>query len=185
MCIYSILGSFYGLGARPEELDLGKLLRSVQYGLKGEVCYVLAISITKTSVGLGLLRITIQPRFRQILISIILGVNFVYFGSLICIFVLCTSLWKAQMVATCANAAVSYITLMWLGMSIAAVTDAAFAIIPVILVRRLQLPPRTKYALMAVFALGGLGALACVARFPFMWAWVDLSPDHPEAFCKF
>lgn len=184
MCYYSILGSFYGIGARPEDLDQGKLLRGVQYGLRGEIFYIFSIAIVKTSVGLGVLRIAIERRYRRIIMSIIFSATGFYVGSLICVFMLCTSLWKTQLVATCTDTSFPY-AMVWLGMSIAALTDAAFAIVPIILVRRLHLPRRTKYALMVVFALGSLGAVASVARFPFVNAWVKLSPDHPEAFCKF
>lgn len=183
MCGYSILGSLYGIGDPAEEFELGTLLRGVQYALRGEVCYVFSIALVKTSVGLAILRLAFERSHRRVIIFIIVGSNLVYAGSLVCIFILCTSLWRTQMVATCTATSVPYI-LVWMGMVLSAVSDAAFAIIPVMLVRRLMLPSLTRRSLMCVFAVGSLGAVASVARFPFMPTWVELSPDHPETMCE-
>lgn len=173
----------YGIGDPAEEFELGTLLRGVQYSLRGEVSYVFAIALIKTSVGFGILRIAFEQSHRRAIMALIIGSNLVYVGSLICIFILCTSLWRTQMEGTCTNSSVPYI-LVWMGMALSAISDAAFAIIPVMLVRRLTLPSRTKRSLMCVFAVGSLGAVASVARFPFLPTWVELSPNHPEAMCE-
>lgn len=182
--VYVVLGNFYGLGAQPEEVDLGKLVMAVQYGLRGEVAYLWAISLAKTSVGLGLLRIAYQRRYRIAIAAILIISLILNIGSLITVLKICTTVCDPEIENSCTTAGFPY-PLVLMGLGLAAFTDAAFAIIPVLLVSRLRLPRRTKYALVAVFAFGSLGALASFARFPFIDSWVQLSPDRPDVMRKY
>lgn len=68
-------------------------------------------------------------------------------------------------------------------MAVSTVTDAAYAIIPAILLSGLQMPARPKYALIGVFTVGSLAAVACAARFPLVKYWGMLGPNH-GSLCK-
>lgn len=63
------------------------------------------------------------------------------------------------------------------------VTDSGCALIPVLVLRRLVMPHRTKYALMAVLAMGGVSALIALGRYPVI-KYFDYAKHPTNLLCE-
>lgn len=167
------LGNCYGIGVPPDEFDDRYLASGLQFFVFGEIAYCVSSASIKTSIGLALVRtICVKRRYRYTVFATIAVSSLVFVGGVIWFFSSCR-----PMSATWDRAAAAqpgachyggYLVLVSLTFSIAFATDVAFAVVPVLALRRLRMAPRTKYPLMAVFSLGILAAVASACRFPFI-----------------
>lgn len=203
VCAFTILAMRFGLGTPDDELTAATQIRAVTYAEWGEMCYLVTIMLAKTSIGIAVLRLARRQAIRWVVIIMIVMSNILYMTAMVVGLVGCQLLGEYKLMAGCTKVPVlrkkqalpkypaQYLRIQFvkmiyslvclsalLVMSTSTLTDAAYAIIPAILLRGLQMPARPKYALIGVFAIGGLATVACVARFALAKHWALLGPGY-------
>lgn len=88
-----ILSLRYGLGSPDEDVNLALHFRAVTYSIWGEVSYFVSIALTKTSIGIAVLRIDHRRPTRWTLITMMVVSNLTYTGALILDLASCSFLW--------------------------------------------------------------------------------------------
>ena len=147
----------YGMGLHYDTLSISDKLAQLKPFWVSIWVYNLAISCTKFSILLQYLRIFPQNSMRMSC-YILMAVVFVYscwtFFSAIFACKPISFFWNPTMPGggTCLNR----FAVWFANASINIVTDIATGILPLPVLKELQLPKRQKIALMIVFALGGL-----------------------------
>lgn len=167
MATYAIQASLYGLGA-PGSLPTPLAAAAIEYNTLWEIAYLFSISIAKSAIGISLLRISIKPRHRRAVWTLLVGCNTAYGAGVLYEFAACrpfAARWNV-LVGSCGGDNIMPILGVCL-ITLAAVTDAGYVVLPIDILRELQMPARLKYTLMAVMALGGSAAIFAVAQYPF------------------
>lgn len=145
--------------------------------------YNLSLSCTKVSILLQYLRIFIQKRFRVACYTL-LGVVVVY--SLYTFFTAvfaCTPIaffWDPSLGGKCLNR----FAIWFANSGINIGTDILTAVLPLPMLKRLELPRRQRRALMIVFALGGFTCIVSILRLQSLYVIsqsTDVSWDNPLA----
>jgi hypothetical protein len=117
--------------------------------------YNASLALTKISILFQYLRIFPSYRFR-IICFIVMGVVILYSTwAIVSGFVNCVPVakfWDRELPGTC----LSFEAVWFFNASMNITTDLTLLVLPMPLVSQLHLPKRQKFALLAVFALGGL-----------------------------
>lgn len=120
-----------------------------------QIVYKFSINLTKMSIVLLYLRIFVTERFRKFCIYVFLYVTCYGIGSIVATILECQPIarvYDRSIEGTCIN-----LTAFWYANAISNIlTDIVILTMPMRVIRTLRLPPRPKYGLMGVFALGGL-----------------------------
>lgn len=164
-----VVGNCYGFGVPLEKLDEAYIPIGLKYFTLAEMSYCVCSGSIKVSIGIALVRtICVQRRYRYAVWLTIALSTASFLGVFIWFLVSCRPIaasWD-RTAGLCRYD--GYLPLVYFTFSVAVATDAAFATIPVLALRRLRMARRTKYPLMAVFSLGSLAAVASVGRFPLV-----------------
>lgn len=172
----------------PAEFDDAYLGVALRFFVIAEITYCISCASIKTSIGLALMRtICVKRRYRYTVLVTIVGSTCVFLASILWFCASCRPMYAtwdhdaAQVPGTCHYG--GYLVLVYLTFTAAVATDVAFAAVPLLALRHLRMPPRTKYPLMAVFSLGILAAVASACRFSF----VPLMSNRfsPQFMCEF
>lgn len=169
-CSYAILSALYGLGGPDEHTSTARALavRAIEYNHYWEIVYLFAIGLIKTSVGITILRIAVKRRHRRSVWGVLIFSNVAYGGGVIFLFASCRPLaarWN-PLLGTCPGDFLM-VPMGYCLMTVGVITDAACALIPIDIVRGLQMPRRLKCTLMVVMSMGLLAAIFSGARYPF------------------
>lgn len=176
------MACYYGLGTPDDELNDRIITTGKEYMTWWDACYLISLSLVKTSIAIAVVRIAPGLRHRYYIYVCITLSNVTFMGALVWLLASCQPLaarWDSSL-GTCA-ATELMAPLSYAATVIAVVTDAGCAIIPVMIVRKLEMTSRVKYALMVVLAMGSLASVASLARFAFV-------PYYNETYnylCKF
>lgn len=160
----------YGLGTPDSQLSPLELYsyRSLEYNVWWEVSYLIASALIKTSIGVAVLRIAFERRYRYTIYLFLFVVNAACIGGVIWELAACRPIatrWNPY-VGSCNVPGLIPIAY---GITVVTViTDAGYALVPIFILRRLSMMPRVKYGLMFVLALGSTAAIASVCRYPFI-----------------
>lgn len=169
-CVYAILAALYGLGMPDEQTIVAqaRAVRVIEYDQWFEVSYLFAIALTKTSIGITILRIAAQRRHRYTVWAMLVLCNTAYAAGCIFLFSSCQPL-AARWNPLLGRCPVDFmmVPLAYSLITLGVITDAACALVPISIVRRLQMPRRRKITLMVVLSMGILAALFSGARYPF------------------
>lgn len=137
---------------------------------------------SKLSIGVFLLRITIQRVHHYILYlamlcSVMSGLVFFFVTLLQCHPI--TYFWdKQQDGGACIDPGI-IAALTYLYSAINMVCDFTFALLPLHIIRGLQMDVRTKYALIPILGMGCIASVAVVVRFAYIKNFED-----PDFLCK-
>lgn len=136
---------------------------------------------SKLSIGVFLLRITIQRVHHYILYlamlcSVVSGLVFFFVTLLQCQPI--TYFWNKDQDGTCINPSI-IAALTYLYSAISMVCDFTFALLPLHIIRGLQMNIRTKYALIPILGMGCIASIAVVIRFAYIKDFED-----PDFLCK-
>lgn len=196
-CYHATLAALYGLGAPDDSpqpqtspASLALAARAIQYDLAWEISYLVALALVKTSVGATLLRIAARGsrrRHRAVVWAVLVACDAAHAAGVVFLLLSCRPLaarWNPLLVdggggdgdggsdggegggGGCPGD-VMLVPMAYALMGVGAVTDAVFALVPVDIVRGLQMPRRVKGTLMVVLSMGLLAAFFSMARFPF------------------
>lgn len=168
--IYGIVACTHGLGTPDSQLDpaLAYTTRGLEYLVWWEVSYLTAAGIIKASIGVAVIRIALERRYRYTIYALVFLSSAACVGGIIWELAACRPIstrWNIY-AGSCVVPGLLQISYAITAMTV--ITDAGFALVPILILRRLSMVPRIKYSLMFVLALGSVAALAAVCRYPFL-----------------
>lgn len=136
---------------------------------------------SKLSIGVFLLRITIQRVHHYILYlamlcSVLSGLVFFFVTLLQCQPI--TYFWNKDQNGSCLDPNI-IAALTYLYSAISMVCDFTFALLPLHIIRGLQMNVRTKYALIPILGMGCVASVAVLIRFAYIKNFED-----PDFLCK-
>ncbi|KAL2830779.1 hypothetical protein BDW59DRAFT_14043 [Aspergillus cavernicola] len=153
----------FGLGRHNDDLpgdDLKQQLKRLWVAIP---MYNTSLAFTKISILFQYLRIFPSYRFRRIC-YLVMGVVILYSAwAIVSGFVNCVPVakfWDREISGTC----LSFEAVWFFNASMNIATDLALLVLPMPLISQLHLPRMQKFALIAVFALGGLVVITSVLR---------------------
>ncbi|KAL2810780.1 hypothetical protein BJX63DRAFT_305004 [Aspergillus granulosus] len=153
----------FGMGVHSEYLPRHVLKEQLKRLWAAIPMYNASLALTKISILLQYLRIFPSYRF-CIICYIVLGVVVLYSTwAIVSGFVNCVPIakfWDRELSGTC----LSFEALWFFNASMNITTDLTLLILPMPLLSQLHLPKKQKFALLAVFALGGLVVITSILR---------------------
>ncbi|KAL4919815.1 hypothetical protein BDW62DRAFT_178507 [Aspergillus aurantiobrunneus] len=153
----------FGLGEHSDDIPSEEVRNQLKSLWAAIPIYNASVAFTKISLLFQYLRIFPSYRFR-IICYVVLGVVIVYStwaivsGFLNCVPV--AKFWNREIPGTC----LSFEALWFFNASMNIATDLTLLVLPMPQLSQLHLPRRQKFALIAVFALGGLVVITSVLR---------------------
>ena len=156
-----------GLGTHTSCISTDAKKYVLELGAIGEGFSIIGIGVTKISMCLTLLRIVELARRRtaQFLWCLLIFIVITHFGLGMMYFLNCrplTAVWNRSGASRLPTHAINLASYVIFAMD--AVTDLICAMIPILLVQRLQMDMRTKLALSGLMSLGVLTAGCAVAK---------------------
>jgi hypothetical protein len=145
------------------------MVRCAEYLLYSEVVYGVSMPLIKASVVFTLLRITTEKKYRWSLyimqfIATVMAIVGILASLLYCRPV--KAYWN-PLLGTCGD----FMTVVKIGYAWTAVgifTDWACAIIPFLIVRKLQMSSRNKTTVMVILGLAAVASTATIVRAPYL-----------------
>ncbi|KAF1911324.1 hypothetical protein BDU57DRAFT_524386 [Ampelomyces quisqualis] len=172
----------WGMGQRLEELDPETVQMSLKAFWSSLIVYYLSLGLTKTSILLQYQRVFTTKRFQGVCWTL-MGIVVVYtiwtvFSSIFaCIPV--RAFWTREK-ASCINQFAMWFT----NAAINIITDFAIIILPIPVIRSLNLGRQQKIALISIFAVGGFVCIVSILRLQSLVAISNSSDptyDNPPA----
>jgi len=153
----------YGLGKHASTLSTHEVERLSLYLYISICTYCASLGLTKLAILMQYRRVFQTPRFQivnWVFIAIIIGFTLGTVGGAIFICTPVEKFWKTELEGHCINKSAS-----WLANAVMnIVTDLMIIILPMPVIRRLQLKPTQKYFLMGIFAFGAVVCVISVLR---------------------
>ncbi|KAK3314859.1 hypothetical protein B0H66DRAFT_457855, partial [Apodospora peruviana] len=149
----------------PENIPLGLHLNFITQPL----CLI-ALCLTKVSVGLFLLRLTPSVKFRYFIIGTIVFTVLSWAGNFLTVFFQCQPLaftWGGVKEGKCMPPA-NLKFAAFFNSSVAVLTDTVFALLPIPMLWNVQLNWRIKIAVAGILSLGVFAAVAAVVKITFL-----------------
>ncbi|ETS77036.1 hypothetical protein PFICI_10910 [Pestalotiopsis fici W106-1] len=183
----AITGVHYGTGRHHKDLSTPQIETAMKYWWLCYIWYCVSMITSKLSIGVFLLRITVQRIHHYILYlamfcSVLTGLVFFFVTLFQCNPI--TYFWyKSGQEGTCVDAGI-IAALTYLYSAISVIADFTFALLPLHMIRGLQMNRRTKYALIPILGMGCVASIAVVVRFAyienfkdpdFLWATLDIA----------
>ncbi|RGP59041.1 hypothetical protein FSPOR_11621 [Fusarium sporotrichioides] len=177
---FAIYGVTQGSGRRMEHLSLDQINMTAMCWWLGYIWYSLTMMLCKLSIGFFLLNVATSKLHRWIIYitmfcSTVSGLLFFFISIFQCQPI--SFAWKKDQPGKCINLSVT-ISLTIMYSITAVVSDFIFALLPGLIIWKLQLKKRTKYSLIPLLAMGCVASAAVVARFPYLagykeadWLW--------------
>ncbi|KAF7527827.1 hypothetical protein G7054_g10347 [Neopestalotiopsis clavispora] len=183
----AITGVHYGTGRHHSDLSDDDFETAMKYWWLCYIWYCVSMITSKLSIGVFLLRITVQRIHHYILYlamfcSVLTGLVFFFVTLFQCHPI--TYFWaKVGKEGSCVDAGI-IAALTYLYSAISVIADFTFALLPLHMIKGLQMNRRTKYALIPILGMGCVASIAVVVRFAyienfkdpdFLWATVDIA----------
>ncbi|PMD43744.1 GPCR, PTH11-type [Hyaloscypha variabilis F] len=167
--IFAIKAASYGLGTRDSGLNTFLMVRCAEYLLYSEVVYGVSMPLIKASVVFTLLRITTEKKYRWSLYIMQFIATAMAIVGILASLLYCKPVkayWN-PLLGTCGD----FMTVVKIGYAWTAVgifTDWAYAIIPYLIVRKLQMSARNKTTVMVILGLAAVASTATIVRAPYL-----------------
>ncbi|KAI0383068.1 hypothetical protein F5Y04DRAFT_251753 [Hypomontagnella monticulosa] len=173
-CTAVMISIQHGAGKRYNHVDVQEIRKVLQMRWAGEICYIVTSLFLKFTVGVFLLRIC-SRRWHKVTICSMLAVCLVYH-----IFYAFMTVFQCQPIAfywgrytgstngTCwSNDLITGSTYAAAGLN--AITDWVLGLLPIALVRNLNLSRRSKILVSCTLALGSIASSATLVRIGYIW----------------
>ncbi|KAK0736326.1 hypothetical protein B0T21DRAFT_411511 [Apiosordaria backusii] len=134
---------------------------------------LIALCLTKVSVGFFLLRLTPSKRFQRFVIGMIIFTVLSATGNFLTVFFQCQPLaftWGGVAEGECMPPA-NLKFAAFFNSSVAVLTDVIFALLPVPMLWKVQLNWKVKSAVAAILALGVFAAVAAIVKITFLGSY--------------
>ncbi|KAE8854013.1 hypothetical protein HRS9122_01005 [Pyrenophora teres f. teres] len=169
--VCQIGGALHGTGVRREKLTDANAQTALHFWFFCEIFYTLSTCMLKISVGFFLLRITIVRIHLWIirLIMVVSAIVGIAYTSVVIFQCKPISYWwdlDLNHTGTCLSSTlVMNFTFVVSGLN--SFADWVFAVLPVLIVKDLQMKKRMKFVVAGVIALAAIGCTATIARLPY------------------
>ncbi|GJC90371.1 satratoxin biosynthesis SC1 cluster protein 4 [Colletotrichum liriopes] len=167
----ALTGVHYGTGRHRVDLSDEDWESAMMYWWYCYLWYCLAMIASKISIGYFLLRITVRKIdiwiiYTVMMLTVCTGVVFFFVTLLQCLPV--SYFWnKSTQEGHCVPMDV-IIALTFLYSAFSVICDFTFAILPIVLIWKLKMDRKTKFALVPVMAMACIASAAVVVRMPFV-----------------
>ncbi|RSM19195.1 hypothetical protein CDV31_001871 [Fusarium ambrosium] len=183
---FSMSGVTYGTGRHHKDLELKQIQTAKMCWWFCYLWYALSMVSSKLSIGWFLLRVTTSKVHRWVIYLAMMSTTL---SGIIFFFVTlfqCSPMsyfWNEEQSGKCVNVNV-VIALATLYSVFAVISDFIFALLPGLIVWKLQLHKKTKLMLIPLLAMGCVASSAVIARFPylpkfreddFLWNTLDIA----------
>ncbi|EEA28437.1 hypothetical protein TMatcc_003233 [Talaromyces marneffei ATCC 18224] len=181
-CACMIGGALYGTGRRFADLTAAQRMTAMEYWWLCEIAYCFSSLFCKISICFFLMRITILRThiyllYTVMILTVIGGLIFMFLMLLQCkpisYFWTRTTLDPAYQ-GDCISIDI-IINMTYVYSALAAVCDFTVGIIPVFLVKNLNMRKETRLAVMGILSMACVASLAVIVRIPFVTTFKD--PD--------
>ncbi|OTB06925.1 hypothetical protein M426DRAFT_34157, partial [Hypoxylon sp. CI-4A] len=173
-CTFAMLSISHGSGKRMEDVPIENIPKVLKMRWAGELAYVITSLLAKFTVGIFLLRICSATWQKVVICAALLlcflyQTFFVFMAAFQCRPVQYYWLrYTTEAEGTCwSNDFVMGAT--YAGAAINAVTDWVLGLLPIAIVKSLQLSTRSKVLVSCTLALGSIASTATIVRIPYIW----------------
>ncbi|KAF2169823.1 hypothetical protein M409DRAFT_52318 [Zasmidium cellare ATCC 36951] len=173
----------YGMGRHIKSLSQDEVKKQLMAFYVSIWVYNLSLSCTKISILLQYLRIFPQPRFRRCCYAMLVVVVVYSFYTFFTAVFACTPIeyfWDQSVGGHCLDRFAVWFANAGINIG----TDILTAILPLPVLKQLELPKRQRYALMTVFTLGGFTCIVSILRLQSLYVisrTKDTSWENPLA----
>lgn len=171
-CSFAIYSAHYGVGSPDSKLNPFLMIRAAEYVFYWQLNYAISAPLVKASIGVAVMRLTQERRYRYLLWAVMLIPAATTFAGTIMLVSLChpvAAQWNPAL-GTCGSrdiiSIVSYSFTV-----VAIITDLCCAIIPYFIIRNLQMPRRSKISLVMILGLGVFASVGAIVRAPYLSAY--------------
>lgn len=140
------------------------------------ILYAVALNLVKASVALAMIRIATDRRYTIVLWGFTLAETIVSVSCVVILLVICDppgALFDPAL-GKCKNYTLLP-KMTWPFSVFTILSDWACAIVPVLIIRKLNMPKQQRRSIMIVLALGAFASVAAIVRMPYLKYFV-----HPE-----
>ncbi|KAG8170092.1 hypothetical protein KVR01_000837 [Diaporthe batatas] len=180
------IGVHYGTGRHFADLELSDFKDAMQFWYYCYIWYCWTMIFSKISIGIFLLRIIVERIqvwfiYMALTINVLTGMVFFFVTTLQCQPV--SYFWNKDQPGKCIQIDI-IIGLTYLYSSLNIIVDFTFAILPIFIVRKLNMKRRMKVAIMPLLSMGCIASSAVVVRLAyvetfrnpdFLFATVDIA----------
>ncbi|KAK9422290.1 hypothetical protein SUNI508_04969 [Seiridium unicorne] len=166
---YSIVAAYHGVGSRDSKLNSTLSAKAASDLGYWEIGYAVSVNLAKASIALALMRMSVDRRYTIALWAFMISEMATSVICLITFWAICDppgAQWNSSL-GTCESYTIIP-TLSWPFSVVNILSDRACAIIPYLMIRKLNIKRSMKYSLVAVLAMGGLASVGAIVRVPYL-----------------
>ncbi|CZT21442.1 related to integral membrane protein [Ramularia collo-cygni] len=173
----------YGMGRHADSLSVEDHVQSLVWFWASVWVYYLALCFAKLSILIQYLRLFPERKFRAkcfLLIGIVIGWTMFAFFSAVFACRPIRYFWDSSIQGSCLDR----LAVWFANTAVNILTDICTAVLPLPVLKSLNLPKKQRFMLMAVFGLGAVTCIISILRLPALYAvskTKDTSWDNPLA----
>ncbi|KIW20964.1 hypothetical protein PV08_01543 [Exophiala spinifera] len=185
VCSFGVAGAIeverqYGLGENLYTLPPDQTVPGLKAFWASIFLYGLCLTLVKCSICCQLLRLFTETKYKVALQCILAFlIVFGIIAAVVTVFT-CTpprDFWEEMILP---DKCINYVPWWFFSASVSILTDCVLCILPMPILKKLHLPPRQKYGLIAVFAVGGFACIVSILRLHAIYKF-SRSSDASEA----
>ncbi|KAK8071515.1 hypothetical protein PG996_004863 [Apiospora saccharicola] len=185
LCAFTLLGVHYGVGKHVADVSPEDRIEALKWKWAGQVSYVVGSTLIKLVAGLLLLRLFAGQRWQRISIIVLMAlVGLIQTLYLFVAIFQCTPIpfyWfrytaDAPVAGKCLSPILATVP-TYVSILLGVVSDWYLALLPITLVRKIQMEKRAKNAIVGILAIGSMASLANVVRIPYAKQLLS-NPDY-------
>ncbi|KAI7236950.1 hypothetical protein KC343_g7343 [Hortaea werneckii] len=162
-----------GAGRHVQYLDPKDNIQGLHLNFVTQPLCLIALCLTKLSVGLFLIRLTPSKRHVRIIWGVMILTVLSWLGNFLTVLLQCQPLrkvWDLSQPGRCIPPDQLKIAAFF-NSSVSALTDLIFALLPIPIVRRLQMNRRTKVAIIAILSLGIFVTVCAIIKMNYLGSY--------------
>ncbi|KAF4151932.1 hypothetical protein CNMCM8927_002454 [Aspergillus lentulus] len=166
-------GSLWGTGKHLVDLTPEHRARAMEYWFLCDIGYVISSILCKISVAIFLLRVMVRPTHRRIMYAVTALTVIVGFIFFVYMLIQCSPVsyfWTRMLGDTSGKCGYvdAIIIMLYLFSVSSALFDLTVGLLPILLVRNLQMNKRTKIAVAGLLGMACIASVAIIIRIPFV-----------------
>ncbi|KAJ0106827.1 hypothetical protein J7T55_001351 [Diaporthe amygdali] len=168
-CVFVIIAARYGLGTPDAELNELVTAQAALMMGNWQMFYAASTNLIKAAIAVTLLRLTDQPKYRWPITASLVATPIFTGAVVIVLIVTCRPVgaqWDLDLGPCPLHNWLAILSYPFTALTI--ILDWGCAIIPWLLIRKLQLNRRIKRSLIIVLGLGGTASIGAIARLPYL-----------------
>lgn len=180
-CAFAITGTLYGTGRHTQDIPPADIPIALKWWWACEPVYVLSNMALKMSIGLFLLRIVVEPVHKYTILAVLV-VTELFGAAFFFLFLFqcqpSSYFWNRFAGNGATGNCIDNMVTVKATYTYSAVScwgDWTFSIIPIFMIRNLQMTPRTKLVVVFILALGGIASTATIIRIPYVHYMADIA----------